>query len=106
MAKTGTGQDTHDLVIRGARVIDGTGAPERIGDCQMDTYHRWMQVVVPASLAGLPVVTIPAGFSKEGLPMGIQLIGRRFGESKLLQIAQRYHETVDWPSKPELDLPA
>jgi amidase len=66
--------------------------PESIGDVVMDTYHRWMEVVVPASLAGLPVVTVPAGFSEKGLPMGIQLIGRIHEENRLLQLGQRFNE--------------
>jgi amidase len=66
--------------------------PEWIGDVVMDTYHRWMEVVIPASVAGLPLVTVPAGFSEKGLPMGIQLIGRRHEENMLLQLAQRFNE--------------
>jgi amidase len=65
---------------------------EWIGDVVMDTYHRWMEVVIPASVAGLPLVTVPAGFSEKGLPMGIQLIGRRHEENMLLQLAQRFNE--------------
>ena len=64
--------------------------PARIGDVEMDTYHRWMEVVVPASLGGLPAVTVPGGFSKDGMPMGIQLVGRRYEDHKLLQLAQPF----------------
>jgi amidase len=74
--------------------------PKFIGANEMDTYHRWMQVVVPATLGGLPVVTIPAGFNNnEGLSMGIQLIGARGSDAKLLSLAQAYHEVTDWPSR-------
>jgi amidase len=58
-----------------------------------------MEVVVPATLGGLPVATIPAGFGDIGLPMGIQLIGARGSDEKLLLLAQAYHEITDWPSK-------
>ena len=43
----------------------------------MTTYHQWMEVATPATLAGLPALSIPVGFSPHGLPMGMQLIGRR-----------------------------
>lgn len=69
------------------------------GSIEMDTYHRWMEVVVPATLGGLPVVTIPAGFGDNGLSMGVQLVGARGSDEKLLSLAQAYHEITDWPSK-------
>ncbi len=71
--------------------------PENIAGQSMDTYHRWMQVVVPAGLIGLPVVNVPAGFGENGLPAGIQLIGRRGSDEALLRLAQQWHDATDWP---------
>lgn len=73
--------------------------PTKIEGTGMDTYHRWMQVCVPVTLGGLPCTTVPAGLGKSGLPIGIQLFAQRNEDSKLLKVAQAYHETVDWPSK-------
>ncbi len=39
----------------------------------MDTYHRWLEIVIGGSLSGGPVVNVPAGFGPGGLPMGLQL---------------------------------
>ena len=50
--------------------------PKRIADRDMDTYHRWMEVVTPWTLSGCPVISVPAGFGQAGLPAGLQLIGR------------------------------
>jgi amidase len=72
--------------------------PTEIAGRAMDTYHRWMEVVVPASLIGLPVVNLPAGFGENGLPMGMQLIGPRGGDGRLLQIAQAWHRATNWPA--------
>ena len=58
----------------------------------MDTYHRWMEVTIYATLAGLPCIALPAGFGAEGLPMGLQLIGRPHAEMELLRIAQGYED--------------
>ena len=65
----------------------------------MDTYHRWMEVVTYATLAGLPSLSVPCGFNAEGLPMGLQLIGQPKGEAKLLKIGFAYEaEIQDWLS--------
>jgi amidase len=66
--------------------------PKEIAGVQMDTYHRWMEVVVPASLIGLPALAVPAGFNDAGMPMGLQLIGRRNNDLGMLQLAQGWHE--------------
>jgi amidase len=48
--------------------------PDRINGHAMDTYHRWMEVVIPATMSGCPSLNAPAGFGTAGLPMGIQII--------------------------------
>ncbi|TDP72632.1 amidase [Roseateles toxinivorans] len=68
--------------------------PTQIAGRQMDTYHRWMEVVIYATLAGLPCISVPAGFSASGLPMGLQLIGRPRGDLALLQLARAYENAA------------
>ena len=79
--------------------------PAKVAGVGMDTYHRWMEAMVPASLAGLPVVAMPAGFGANGLPMGIQLIGRKGHDLRLLEIAELYHRQTGWPQKRPPKLP-
>ena len=62
----------------------------------MDTYHRWMEVVIPASLAGNPVVNVPAGFDVQGRPMGIQVMGRFGEDKKVLEFALAYEQVTDF----------
>jgi amidase len=65
--------------------------PQRIGTRQMDTYHRWMESTIYATLAGLPAISMPAGFhAHKPWPMGIQLIGKPQGDVALLQVAAAY----------------
>ena len=50
----------------------------------------------PAALAGLPAISVPCGFTKDGLPIGLQLIGRPFAEGALLGIARAYERSAGW----------
>ena len=72
--------------------------PEEIAGRKMDTYHRWMEIVVPVSLAGLPCLGMPAGFSQSGLPMGMQLFGPTGSDAALLAMGDAYHQATDWPN--------
>jgi len=74
--------------------------PCEIAGTAMDTYHRWMEVVIAASLIGLPAVCVPAGFGgPHDLPMGLQLIGRRGSDAKLLRLAEAWHSATNWPGR-------
>ena len=73
--------------------------PQSINGHSMDTYHRWMEVVIPVSLAGLPALALPAGFGANGLPMGMQLFGPTGADARLLAMGQAYHLATDWPGR-------
>ena len=74
--------------------------PREIAGTAMDTYHRWMEVVIPASLIGLPAICVPAGFGgPHDMPMGLQLIGPRGSDAKLLRLAEAWHTATDWPGR-------
>ena len=51
---------------------------------------------IPANLAGLPGLSIPAGFGAGGLPVGLQLVGNFFDEARMLAIAHQYQRATDW----------
>lgn len=72
--------------------------PQAINGHPMDTYHRWMEIVVPVSLIGLPALNIPAGFGPNGLPMGMQLVTRFGTDAACLALGQQYHLATDWPA--------
>jgi amidase len=70
--------------------------PKSIHGVAMDTYHRWMEVVVPASLLGHPVLNVPVGFGSQGLPMGMQIIGRHHADLSVLQLGFGYEQATGW----------
>jgi aspartyl-tRNA(Asn)/glutamyl-tRNA(Gln) amidotransferase subunit A len=51
---------------------------------------------LPCNLAGLPGLAVPCGFTKAGLPVGLQLMGRPFDEAKLLRIARAFEREHDF----------
>ena len=66
-----------------------------VNGVEMDTYHRWMEVVILGSLGGLPVINLPAGFDDRSRPMGMQIMGN-FGEDrKVLELALAYEQVTD-----------
>jgi amidase len=73
--------------------------PQTINDQPMDTYHRWMEVVIPVSLIGLPALSVPVGFGSNGLPMGMQIAGRVGADAAILALGQAWHLATDWPTK-------
>ena len=68
--------------------------PRSIAGRSMDSYHRWMEVVVPGTLGGVPVVSVPAGFGPTGLPMGLQILGPAQKDLAVLQIAHAWEEAT------------
>ena len=73
--------------------------PQAINGVAMDTYHRWMEVMIPVGLAGLPCLNLPVGFGAQGLPMGMQIFGGFGTDARVLAMGQQYHLATDWPGK-------
>ncbi|HWQ62653.1 MAG TPA: amidase [Negativicutes bacterium] len=85
------------LVLPSAQVFPfavETHWPKEVAGKPMDTYHRWMEVVIPASLAGVPAISVPVGFNGEGLPMGMQVIGKPQADLAVLQLAYSYEQAA------------
>ena len=92
--------ETYDfLILPSAQVFPFEAEidwPKAVDGRAMDTYHRWMEVVIGPTMAGLPVAAMPAGFGANGLPAGIQIIGPPRGDRKVLEAASAYEARIDW----------
>ena len=82
-------------------LIAGPVAPTvawKIGEQGGDPVKSYLADIftLPASLAGLPGMSVPAGFGAHGMPVGLQLIGNYFDEATLLQTAHALQQATDW----------
>ncbi len=68
----------------------GTQTHDPVANYLADIY------TLPASLAGLPGMSVPAGFGARGRPVGLQLIGRPFDEARLLNVGHQFQQVTDW----------
>ena len=70
----------------------------RIGEKVNDPLQMYLSDIftIPVNLAGTCGISVPAGFSGEGLPIGVQLIGRPFGEERILQAAYAFEQATQW----------
>lgn len=73
----------------------------KLGEKLQDPLQMYLSDIytISANLAGVPAISVPCGFSKEGLPIGLQLLGRPFEEDVLLQVAHAYQQASAWHLK-------
>ena len=69
--------------------------PNQINNEKLDTYHRWIEVHILSSLLYLPTINVPVGFNKDGLPIGMQIIGKKYEDLKVLAFAKKYEEIFE-----------
>lgn len=72
-----------------------------INGVPMDTYIDWMKSCYYISILGLPAISVPCGFTPEGLPVGIQIVGRHEDDFGVLQLAYAFEQaTAFWKQRP------
>lgn len=71
--------------------------PFKIGEKAQDPVQMYLSDIftIPINIAGVPAITIPAGFA-DGLPIGLQVIGKPFAEENILKVAHAYQQATDW----------
>ena len=99
-----------ELAFENVDVIAAPVAPTtafRIGDHTGDPLSMYLEDVftLPANLAGVPGLTFPVGYDHQGLPVGMQMMGPRFKEQLLFEIAHAFQQTTDWHTRePDLSM--
>ena len=72
--------------------------PSKIGEMISDPLKNLLEDLYTGTvnLVGAPALVIPAGFSQKNLPIGLQIIGKKFGEGELFQLGYLYQQETDW----------
>jgi aspartyl-tRNA(Asn)/glutamyl-tRNA(Gln) amidotransferase subunit A len=94
--------NTFDALITATAL---TPAP-RLDEFPVDAPLRNTTLTIPFNVTGNPALAIPTGFSKSGLPLGMQIVGRPFDEPTVLRIGAAYEAAAGWTvRRPPLELP-
>jgi aspartyl-tRNA(Asn)/glutamyl-tRNA(Gln) amidotransferase subunit A len=77
----------------------GAETPGEIGGKPV-SFYGWLAFTVPFNVTGLPAISVPAGFTRGGSPVGLQIVGRRFADVTVLALARAYERVNPWPIRP------
>jgi Asp-tRNA(Asn)/Glu-tRNA(Gln) amidotransferase A subunit family amidase len=92
----------YDLLITPTTAVtafeQGIMYPPKINDKNVSP-TAWQAFTFPINMTGHPAASIPCGWSKEGLPIGMQIIGKRFDELTVLQASKAFQEIAPWQDK-------
>jgi aspartyl-tRNA(Asn)/glutamyl-tRNA(Gln) amidotransferase subunit A len=96
--------DDFDKVFASCDAVVGPTSPTaafKIGERSTDPLAMYLADIytISANLAGLPGISIPCGFTKAGLPIGLQILAAPFEEEKLLRIARMHERATDWHTR-------
>ena len=69
------------------------------GEQEIGTVAALTQYTRPYNITGFPAISVPCGFSSEGMPIGLQLAGRPFDEETVLRAAHAYEQSTEWHSR-------
>ena len=85
-------ESTDFLIIPSTPIV----APAIAGNDAVEQAARLTRFTAPFNLAGLPAISIPCGFTKAGLPIGLQIVSKAWGDAKVLNAAYAYEQATDW----------
>lgn len=71
----------------------------RIGGDAVSLAAHLTAFTAPFDVTGVPAISVPCGFTRDGLPIGLQIVGRAWAEERILQVAHQYQRVTDWHTK-------
>ncbi len=95
--------ETHDLLILPTVAVPPFPVeqphPTEINGKPLENYTQWFFLSYAITLTGLPAISVPCGFTRDGLPVGLQIVGRRRQEAAVLRAAAAFEAAAPWTDK-------
>jgi Asp-tRNA(Asn)/Glu-tRNA(Gln) amidotransferase A subunit family amidase len=82
-----------------AFVTAGMGEAPRLADYRSVSFWQKASLLTAWNVTGQPVLQLPSGFGRNGLPLGMQVVGRPFGETAILRIGHAYERATEWHTR-------
>lgn len=99
--------DTYDLLLTPTVIVPPFDVDQRyveaVGDHRFETYWDWLGVTYAVTLSGCPALSLPCGFTAGGLPVGLQMVGRPYGDGELLGFAGLLEQALGLLGKTPID---
>jgi amidase len=73
--------------------------PTEINGKPLENYTQWFFLTYGITLTGLPAISVPCGFTRSGLPVGLQIVGRRQQEAAVLRAAAAFERAAPWADR-------
>ena len=94
--------ETYDILLAPSTAVPAPKIGEDIVEINRQTEHKLAlmpRLTRPHNICGIPTVSIPCGFSSDGLPIGVQLAARPFEDALALQVAHAYEQATEWHTR-------
>jgi amidase len=99
--------DTYDLLLTPTVIVPPFDVDQRyveeVEGQRFESYVDWLGITYAVTLAGCPALSLPCGFTKSGLPVGLQMVGRPYGDGELLGFASLLEQALGLLGKTPID---
>jgi len=73
--------------------------PTEVNGRPLDNYTQWFSLTYGITVTGLPAISVPCGFTRAGLPVGLQIVGRRRQDAAVLRAAAAFEAAAPWADR-------
>ena len=102
-------QERYDFIVTPTTAVPPfpveTIYPREINGVPMPNYIQWVLLTYAFTVVGLPAISVPCGFTRDGLPVGLQIVGRWHDDASVLRAAAAFEQAAPWTDRRPPDPP-